>query len=155
MENFKNLSDEKIITDLLPQKFGRRGMIWTTGLIVLCGIGAFAYIKQLKEGLIVTNMGDYVSWGIYISNFVFFVAVSLVGSLITAIFRLSGVQWRTPLTRIAEIIAVSNITFAALIIIVDMGRPERLYFLFNHGRIQSPILWDVIVITTYFFYILP
>lgn len=151
MENFKNLSDEKITDDLLPQEFGRRGMIWTTGLIVLCGIGAFAYIKQLKEGLIVTDMGDYVSWGIYISNFVFFVAVSLVGSLITAIFRLSGVQWRTPLTRIAEIIAVSNITFAALIIIVDMGRPERLYFLFNHGRVQSPILWDVIVITTYFF----
>ncbi len=95
-------------------------------------------------------MGDYVSWGIYISNFVFFVAVSLVGSLITAIFRLSGIPWRTPLTRIAEVIAVSNITFAALIIIVDMGRPERLYFLFTHGRIQSPILWDVIVITTYF-----
>lgn len=151
MENLKNLSAEKITNDLLPQKFGRRGMIWTASLIVICCIGAFAYIKQLREGLIVTNMGDYVSWGIYISNFVFFVAVSLVGSLITAIFRLSGVPWRTPLTRIAEIIAVSNITFAALIIIVDMGRPERLYFLFTHGRIQSPILWDVIVITTYFF----
>jgi Ni/Fe-hydrogenase subunit HybB-like protein len=96
-------------------------------------------------------MGDYVSWGIYISNFVFFVAVSLVGSLITAIFRLSGVPWRTPLTRIAEIIAVSNITFAALIIVVDMGRPDRIFFLFTHGRLQSPILWDVIVITTYFF----
>jgi Ni/Fe-hydrogenase subunit HybB-like protein len=151
VENLQNLSTEQITNDLLPQKFGRRGMIWTASLIVICCIGAFAYIKQLREGLIVTNMGDYVSWGIYISNFVFFVAVSLVGSLITAIFRLTGVPWRTPLTRIAEIIAVSNITFAALIIIVDMGRPERLYFLFTHGRIQSPILWDVIVITTYFF----
>jgi Ni/Fe-hydrogenase subunit HybB-like protein len=151
VENLQNLSEEQITSDLLPQKFGRRGMIWTAGLIVICCIGAFAYIKQLREGLIVTNMGDYVSWGIYISNFVFFVAVSLVGSLITAIFRLSGVPWRTPLTRIAEIIAVSNITFAALIIIVDMGRPDRIYFLFTHGRIQSPILWDVIVITTYFF----
>lgn len=151
MENLQNLSTEQITNDLLPQKFGRRGMIWTAGLIVICCIGAFAYIKQLREGLIVTNMGDYVSWGIYISNFVFFVAVSLVGSLITAIFRLTGVPWRTPLTRIAEIIAVSNITFAALIIIVDMGRPDRIYFLFTHGRIQSPILWDVIVITTYFF----
>ena len=151
METLQNLSTEKIANDLLPQKFGRRGKIWTATLIVICCVGAFAYIKQLRKGLIVTNMGDYVSWGIYISNFVFFVAVSLVGSLITAIFRLSGVPWRTPLTRIAEIIAVSNITFAALIIIVDMGRPERLYFLFTHGRIQSPILWDVIVITTYFF----
>jgi len=151
VENLQNLSSEKITSDLLPQKFGRRGMVWTATLIVICCIGAFAYIKQLREGLIVTNMGDYVSWGIYISNFVFFVAVSLVGSLITAIFRLAGVPWRTPLTRIAEIIAVSNITFAALIIIVDMGRPDRIYFLFTHGRLQSPILWDVIVITTYFF----
>lgn len=125
-------------------------MIWTAVLLVFCGIGAFAYFKQLQKGLIVTNMGDYVSWGIYISNFVFFVAISLVGSLITAIFRLSNVPWRTPLTRISEMIAVSAITFAALIIIVDMGRPERLFYLFTHGRIQSPIIWDVIVISTYF-----
>jgi molybdopterin-containing oxidoreductase family membrane subunit len=94
-------------------------------------------------------MGDYASWGIYISNFVFFVAISLVGSLITAILRLTNVKWSTPLTRIAEIIAVSAILFAALIIIVDMGRPDRIYYLFLYGRLQSPILWDVIVITTY------
>jgi Ni/Fe-hydrogenase subunit HybB-like protein len=105
--------------------------------------------QQLRKGLVVTHMGDYVSWGIYISNFVFFVAISLVGSLITAIFRLTDVHWRTPLTRISEMIAVSAIIFAALIIIVDMGRPERLFYLFTHGRIQSPIMWDVIVISTY------
>ena len=96
-------------------------------------------------------MRDYVSWGIYISNFVFFVAISLVGSLITAIFRLANIHWSTPLTRIAEIIAVSAITFASIIIIVDMGRPERLLNLLLHGRLQSPIIWDVIVIGTYFF----
>jgi molybdopterin-containing oxidoreductase family membrane subunit len=96
-------------------------------------------------------MRDYASWGIYISNFVFFVAISLVGSLITAVLRLTDVKWSTPLTRIAEIIAVSAITFASIIIIVDMGRPERFYNLFLHGRLQSPIIWDVIVITTYFF----
>lgn len=150
MESLKNLSEERIISDLLPQKFGIRGKLWIALLLAICAVGAYAYIQQLRKGLAVTNMGDYVSWGIYISNFVFFVAVSLVGSLITAIFRLANVPWRTPLTRIAEVIAVSNITFAALIIIVDMGRPERLYYIFTHGRIQSPILWDVIVISTYF-----
>lgn len=150
MENSTLLMSEQITRDLLPQKFGRRGMIWTGGLILICLIGAFAYYRQLKYGLVVTNMRDYVSWGIYISNFVFFVAISLVGSLITAIFRLANVPWRTPLTRISEIIAVSAITFASLIIIVDMGRPERLLNLFIHGRIQSPIMWDVIVIGTYF-----
>jgi Ni/Fe-hydrogenase subunit HybB-like protein len=143
-------SEEKTIQDLLPQKFGRRGKIWTGTLILICMVGAFAYYRQLKYGLVVTHMRDYVSWGIYISNFVFFVAISLVGSLITAIFRLAKVPWRTPLTRISEIIAVSAITFASLIIIVDMGRPERLVNLFTHGRLQSPIMWDVIVIGTYF-----
>ncbi len=144
-------SSEQITLDLLPQKFGKRGMIWVAILVFICLIGAFAYYRQLRYGLVVTNMRDYVSWGIYISNFVFFVAVSLVGSLITAIFRLSNVKWSTPLTRIAEIIALSAIIFASLIIIVDMGRPERFMNLFLHGRIQSPILWDVIVIGTYFF----
>ncbi|HEY0676941.1 MAG TPA: NrfD/PsrC family molybdoenzyme membrane anchor subunit [Chitinophagaceae bacterium] len=143
--------DRRIIDDLLPQKFGTRGMIWTGFLLVICLIGIYAYYRQLRYGLVVTAMRDYVSWGIYISNFVFFVAISLVGSLITAIFRLADVKWSTPLTRIAEIIAVSAIVFASLIIIVDMGRPERLLNLFVYGRIQSPIMWDVIVIGTYFF----
>jgi molybdopterin-containing oxidoreductase family membrane subunit len=144
------LKENKIVEDLLPQKFGQQGTIWVIGLSIICAIGLFAYGRQLYYGLEVTAMRDYVSWGIYISNFVFFVAISLVGSLITAVLRLTNVKWSTPLTRIAEIIAVSAITFASLIIIVDMGRPERFYNLFLHGRLQSPIIWDVIVITTYF-----
>jgi Ni/Fe-hydrogenase subunit HybB-like protein len=151
VDNSILLTNDQITRDLLPQKFGKRGLIWTACLVLFCMIGAYAYYRQLRFGLAVTNMGDYVSWGIYISNFVFFVAISLVGSLITAILRLANVHWATPLTRIAEIIAVSAIVFASLIIIVDMGRPERFMNLFLHGRIQSPIMWDVIVIGTYFF----
>jgi Ni/Fe-hydrogenase subunit HybB-like protein len=151
VEHSAKIHEQQITQDLLPQKFGKRGIIWTGILFFICLVGAYAYYRQLRYGLKVTSMRDYVSWGIYISNFVFFVAISLVGSLITAIFRLSNVKWSTPLTRIAEIIAVSAIVMASLIIIVDMGRPERFYNLFIHGRIQSPIMWDVIVITTYFF----
>ena len=145
------LSDEQIISDLLPRKFGKLGIIWIAILLAFCAVGMFAYYRQLRYGLIVTSMRDYASWGIYISNFVFFVAISLVGSLITAVLRLTGVHWATPLTRIAEIIAVAAITFGAIIIIVDMGRPDRFYNLFLFGRLQSPIIWDVTVITTYFF----
>lgn len=143
-------SSEKIINDLYPQKFGKAGLIWTITLLVICAIGAYAYYRQLRYGLGVTNLRDYVSWGIYISNFVFFVAISLVGSLITAVLRLTNATWSTPLTRIAEIIAVSAIVFASIIIIVDMGRPERFLNIFLHLRIQSPIIWDVVVISTYF-----
>jgi molybdopterin-containing oxidoreductase family membrane subunit len=149
VETLIPLSDKKITEDLLPQKFGKKGKIWTAILILFCLVGAFAYYRQLKYGLVVTGLRDYVSWGIYISNFVFFVAISLVGSLITAIFRLTNVKWSTPLTRIAEIIAVSAIVFASIIIIVDMGRPERFMYLLIYGRLQSPIMWDVIVIGTY------
>lgn len=144
-------TDEEIINDLLPRKFGKSGIIWTTFLVIVCAIGLFSYIRQLEYGLVVTGLRDYALWGIYISNFVFFVAISLVAALVTAVLRLSGVHWSTPLTRIAEIIALSAITFAALIIIVDMGRPERLVNLFVFVRLQSPIIWDVVVITTYFF----
>ena len=151
MENLHSIASEKIIADLLPQKFGRSGKIFTGVLVAICLVGLYAYYRQLRYGLVVTGMRDYVSWGIYISNFVFFVAISLVGSLITAVFRLANVKWSSPLTRIAEIIAVAAIIFASLIIIVDMGSPERFYNLFLYGRIQSPIIWDVIVITTYFF----
>jgi len=142
---------QKIIDDLLPKKFGWKGTVWVIVLLIFCVVGLVAYILQLSKGLVVTSMRDYASWGIYISNFVFFVAISLVGSLITAVLRLTNVHWSTPLTRIAEIIAVSAITFASIIIVVDMGRPERFYNLFTHGRLQSPIVWDVVVITTYFF----
>src|SRR5262245_61511915 len=144
-------TSERIASDLYPRKFGRAGRIWTLVLVLICIIGAYAYYRQLRYGLVVTNMRDYVSWGIYISNFVFFVAISLVGSLITAVLRLANVHWSTPLTRIAEIIAVSAIVFASIIIVVDMGRPERFLNLFIHGRLQSPIIWDVVVIGTYFF----
>ena len=145
------LARQKIIDDLLPKKFGWKGTVWIIVLSIFCAVGLVAYIQQLSKGLVVTSMRDYASWGIYISNFVFFVAISLVGSLITAVLRLTNVHWSTPLTRIAEIIAISAITFASIIIVVDMGRPERFYNLFTHGRLQSPIVWDVIVITTYFF----
>ena len=85
--NYRGSSSAKIWT--------RGEMIWTLGLLMqIALVGAFAYYRQLKYGLVVTNMRDYVSWGIYISNFVFFVAISLLDPLITAIFRLANVPWR-------------------------------------------------------------
>ena len=137
------------ISTLVPKRFTVLGKVWVALLLLIIGVGIYSYVQQLNHGLSVTGMRDYSFWGIYISNFVFFVAVSLVGSLISAILKLSGAKWSTPLTRISEIIALSAIIMAGLIIIVDMGRPDRLFNLFLHGRLQSPIIWDVIVITSY------
>jgi molybdopterin-containing oxidoreductase family membrane subunit len=123
--------------------------IWIGFLLLLIGIAGFMYVRQIKYGLGTTDMRDIASWGLYIADFVFLIAVSLVGSLITAIMRLSNVKWVTPLTRISEIIAVAALISALLIIVVDMGRPERLWHIFVFGRLQSPIVWDILVVNTY------
>jgi molybdopterin-containing oxidoreductase family membrane subunit len=123
--------------------------LWIVFLLFIIVLGAYGYYRQLKYGLVVTAMRDFTSWGIYISNFVFFVAISLVGSLISCILKLNKNEWSRPLTRVSEIIAVSAIICAAAIIIVDMGRPDRFFYVITHLRIQSPIIWDVIIITTY------
>ena len=110
----------------------------------------YAYYLQLRDGLGVAGIRDYVSWGLYLANFVFFVASSLIGMLISAVIGLMGMKWINPITRIAEIIAIGFSAVAGLVIVMDMGRPERLAYVFMYGRFQSPILWDVTVITTYF-----
>ncbi|MFT7605533.1 MAG: Ni/Fe-hydrogenase subunit HybB-like protein [Saprospiraceae bacterium] len=140
---------DAITKELMPRSFGKYGRIWTVTLGIIALTGLFFYIQQIRQGLSITAMRDYSTWGIYISNFVFFVAISLVGSLISAILKLAKVKWQTPLTRISEMIAVAAIIFAALVIIIDMGRPDRFLNVIFKARIQSPITWDVIVITTY------
>lgn len=147
----KNIADQSdtISRELAPRPFGRLGLLWIATLVIICAVGLYFYIEQIRNGLGITAMRDYTTWGIYIANFVFFVAISLVGSLISAILKLSGAQWRTPLTRISEMIAVSSILFASIVIVIDMGRPDRFLNVIFHARIQSPITWDVIVIATY------
>lgn len=140
---------DKVLNDLAPRKFGSRGTIWTIFLLIIIIVGVIAYIDQIIKGQVVTNMRDYALWGIYISNFVFFVATSFVGSATVAILRLTNNSWRTPIVRIAEIISVAAIVMAGLTIIIDMGRPDRLLNLFIHARLQSPITWDVIIVPTY------
>lgn len=143
--------NDKVIDKLLGTVKSPKAIfkIWIIVLLIIIGFGCFAYYRQLRFGLVVTSMRDYTSWGIYISNFVFFVAVSLIGSLVSSILKLAKVKWSYPLTRISEIIAVAAIICAAVIIIVDMGRPDRILNVIFYGRIQSPIIWDVLVIMTY------
>ena len=140
---------KKLINDLAPRKFSKAGVIWTWVLIIISVAGVIAYIDQVIKGQIVTNMNDYALWGIYISNFVFFVATSFVGAVTVAVLRLTNNSWRTPIVRIAEIISLAAIIMAGITIMIDMGRPDRLMNLFIHGRMQSPIIWDVIIIPTY------
>jgi molybdopterin-containing oxidoreductase family membrane subunit len=142
---------ESISQDILRNvRINREFILWMGFLTVALAACLFAYTLQLRKGLGVTGLRDITSWGMYIANFVFFVATSLVGMLISSVLGLIGFKWVKPIARIAEIIAVAFASIAGLIIISDMGRPDRLPYVFLYGRVQSPILWDVTVVTTYF-----
>jgi molybdopterin-containing oxidoreductase family membrane subunit len=57
--------------------------------------------------------------------------------------------WRTPVTRMAELITVCAISVGALMPVIDLGRPDRVQNMMLFGRFQSPLLWDIVSITSY------
>ena len=130
-------------------KTSRAYYVWVAFLLIVIGWGVYAYSRQLQDGLVVTGMRDRISWGLYITTFVFFIGISHAGTLISAILRVSQARWRTPITRMAEFITLVSLICGALFVIIDLGRPDRLLNVIRYGRWQSPIIWDVLAITTY------
>ena len=131
--------------------WGKSTKLWLAFLFLVAGWGLFAYVYQTMHGLGATAMRNYVSWGLYISTFVFFIGISHSGTLVSAILRITKQEWRRPITRSAELMTFVSLCFGGIMPIIDLGRPDRLPNLLLHGRIQSPLIWDVICITTYFF----
>ncbi|HLF48625.1 MAG TPA: NrfD/PsrC family molybdoenzyme membrane anchor subunit [Methylomirabilota bacterium] len=127
-----------------------RGFYLTVAVLGLAILwGAIAYWTQFNEGLGVTGLQQPVSWGFYVTNFVFFIGISHAGTLISAILRLSRAEWRRPITRMAEVITVMVLFIGAGQILVDLGRPDRLFNVIRYGRYQSPLLWDATSISAY------
>ncbi len=150
MDTLEKTNTNEMHKDLIRSiGLNTRYYIWMSFLTLLLAACLYAYYLQLRDGLIVTGLRDFVSWGMYISNFVFFVAVSLIGMLISSVLGLAGAKWITPVSRIAEFIAVAFALVAGLIIITDMGRPDRVHHLLLYGRFQSLIIWDIVVVITY------
>ena len=117
------------------------------GLIFLLGLAAL--VNQLVNGLGMSGLNRPVYWGIYITNFVFFIGISHAGTLISAILRVTQAEWRRPITRIAEAITFFALILGLLQIWIDMGRPERIVYAFMYGRFQSPFLWDFTCVGVY------
>ena len=115
--------------------------------MVLAGLYAWAY--QLQNGLGVTGLNQKVSWGFYIINCVFFIGISYGGAMTSAILRLTNAKWRAPLTRIAETTAVAALVVGAVYPIIDLGRPDRFLTIPFYAQVGSPIIWDVVAISTY------
>jgi Ni/Fe-hydrogenase subunit HybB-like protein len=120
-----------------------------SSLLAIALWGAYAYYVQMTTGLGVTGMRSVVSWAFYIVNFVFFIGISHVGALMSAILRLTNAEWRKPITRIAEVVTFASLMMAVMMPLVDLGRPDRLLNTIMFARLQSPLSWDFMAIGTY------
>jgi Ni/Fe-hydrogenase subunit HybB-like protein len=125
-----------------------------SGLVVLAAVGAFGY--QLARGIGVWGLNRPVMWAFDITNFVFWIGISHAGTLISAILRVTGAEWRRPVTRCAEAITVFALMIGGLFPIVHLGRPWLFYWLAPYPNerglwpnFRSPLLWDFFAINTY------
>ena len=130
-------------------KTGRSFYLTVAALLAVVLWAVFTWFTQLRVGLGITGLNRPVMWGLYITNFVFFIGISHAGTLISAILRLCNAEWRRAITRSAEVITVLVLFIGAANIIIDLGRPDRALFVIQHGHLRSPLLWDVISITIY------
>lgn len=128
---------------------GSRFYALAFSLLAVIGWGVFAYVTQITTGLGVTGMRSVVSWGFYIITFVFFIGISHVGALMSAILRLTNSDWRRPITRMAEVVTFSSLLVAATLPLIDLGRPDRILYIATLARLQSPLVWDFMAIGTY------
>lgn len=118
-----------------------------TFLFMVAGLLAYGY--QYKEGLVLTNMRNSYSWGLYVSSLAFFVGNAAGGLVLTSLIYLFGVTSLKPFAKIGALTAFANVTAAMLSILPDIGQPIRLYNMIVHPQLLSPLVWDVLVLTLY------
>ena len=133
--------------------WARNGKGLTIGVIAggaLAIIGIVCWGVQLSGGMIQTGMRNFDSWGLYITSFMFFVGLSAGGLIISSIPNAFGIEGFGGISKVAIWTSICSTVAAVGFIIVDLGGPARIWELFAFSNLMSPLMWDVIVITTYF-----
>ena len=156
------ISEDAILQPLT--KTGGAFYVFVCALLVLTCEFLYAWYLQLTNGLVVTGMrsiynapnylGPYIAngspWGIYVTNFIFWIGISHAGIAISASVRLMNLTKYKVVARMAEVLTMVALPMAALSIVFDLGRPDRIFNLLEFGRFQAPLLWDLSAVTTYF-----
>lgn len=127
--------------------------VWMFVLTAVSLVGANAWANQVTDGMIVTNMTDHVSWGLYIANFTFCVGLAAGGVMMVIPAYLYDDEEMHKIVIVGEAVAVAAIVMSTLSVVVDLGRPDRFWHLMPLiGRLNWPVsmlTWDVIVLNGY------
>lgn len=134
----------------------RGNFLYWSWIVLLLGLivrGGLAYLVQLDQGLAATSMRDQVSWAFYIGNFTFLVGVAAAAVLL--VIPAYVYHWK-PIKEVVvlgELLAISAIVMCGLFVVVDVGRPDRLWHLVpGLGYLNLPnslLAWDVVVVNGY------
>ncbi len=159
---------EKIEKDILsvlwkPSKLYILALLIT---FLMLGIGAVSWIYQIVTGMGVAGIRHPVGWGVYITNFVFWVGIAHSGTLISAVLFLLRAKFRNRFNRSAEAMTVFAVMTAGLFPLIHLGRVWKFFWLFPYPNqrhlwvnFKSPLIWDVFAVSTYltisviFFYV--
>jgi molybdopterin-containing oxidoreductase family membrane subunit len=131
-------------------------LITCSSLIALYGIGCILYL--FSKGVGVWGLNKTVDWAWDITNFVWWVGIGHAGTLISAVLLLFRQRWRMAINRSAEAMTIFAVIMAAMFPMIHMGRIWQAYWVFplpnQFGSLwvnfNSPLLWDVFAISTYF-----
>jgi Ni/Fe-hydrogenase subunit HybB-like protein len=151
-----------VTEDICRQVEGKPTKSWMLGMAVslaALGIGAYAVLTLLWEGIGVWGLNKTVGWAWDITNFVWWVGIGHAGTLISAILLLFRQKWRMSINRAAEAMTIFAVICAAMFPMLHMGRlwlgfywalPLPNTFGSLWVNFNSPLLWDVFAISTYF-----
>ncbi|EAZ80570.1 NrfD/PsrC family molybdoenzyme membrane anchor subunit [Algoriphagus machipongonensis] len=148
--------------DVSRQVEGKPTLLWFLAFLTAVGtlaIGLIAVTATVWEGIGMWGLNKTIGWAWDITNFVWWVGIGHAGTLISAVLLLFRQKWRTSINRAAEAMTIFAVICAAMFPVLHMGRPwlgaywalplpntfGSLWVNFN-----SPLLWDVFAISTYF-----
>ena len=120
--------------------------------------GIFCLAWTVWFGIGSWNLNRTIGWGYDITNFVWWIGIGHAGTLISAILLLFRQKWRTGVNRAAEAMTIFAVICAGLFPATHTGRPWFDFFMFPYPNTRgplwvnfnSPLLWDLFAISTYF-----
>ncbi|BDC99803.1 NrfD/PsrC family molybdoenzyme membrane anchor subunit [Persicobacter psychrovividus] len=134
-------------------------MVAMVASISLLLFGSYFVYRTLWDGIGMWGLNKTVGWAWDITNFVWWVGIGHAGTLISAVLLLFRQKWRTSINRAAEAMTIFAVICAAMFPLVHMGRvwigflwalPLPNTFGSLWVNFNSPLLWDVFAISTYF-----
>jgi len=151
---------QDVTRDILRPMTNRPGKFWYLGISLSSSallLGAFMIFWTIWQGIGTWGLNRTVGWGWGITNFVWWIGIGHAGTFISAILLLFRQKWRTSINRSAEAMTIFAVICAMLFPIIHMGRPLLGFFIFPYPNFRglwvnfnSPLVWDVFAITTYF-----